>query len=46
MCTALFLKPLHVAAFCGKEVVYVLIEEFHCEINVKGWLGLSTVNTA
>ena len=39
--------PLHVAAFHGKEeVVSVLIEEFDCEINVKGWLGQSILHKA
>ena len=39
--------PVHVAALCGKEeVALALINEFQCDISVKGHLGRSLLHSA
>ncbi len=39
--------PLHVAAFEGKkEVALALINDFHCDVNVRGLFGRSLLHSA
>ena len=39
--------PLNVAAYCGKqEVALALIQEFGCDVNIKGYRGRSALHSA